>query len=497
MICEAWLARIPPCPYSAPMNLAKPSRRAPSAEVLAALKEAAGPGGYVEDPALLAPHLVDWRGRKKGVSPLLLRPDSTERVQAIVRVAAEARVGLVPQGGNSSLVGGSVPEADGASVLMHFGRMQKIRALDVAGQVVIAEAGVVLQQVQEAARAQGLMFPLSLAARGTAMVGGLISTNAGGVQVLRHGPMRAQVLGLEAVMADGSLLDQLAPLRKDNTGYDIKQLLIGAEGTLGLITAASLKLVPAPQAQVHMLLGVENAETALQILSHLRRATGEMVESFEYMPATALTLVAQHIEGLRLPMETLHPVTILCEIAGAMAQEILQADVEKLLAELHTKGWVRDALIAQNQAQAEYFWRLREEIPQAERMDGFALKHDVAVPVDAMPRFMEEAQKLVEQNWAGARVLAFGHLGDGNVHFNVRPPLGMKGEDFLRQGPAMAEAVYALVTRYGGSISAEHGIGTLRIADLDRVANPAKRAAQRAIKAALDPHHILNPGKLF
>lgn len=464
----------------------------PDDAALDGLKAAAG--SWSDDPDTLAPHLVDWRGKVRGLSPLLLQPATTAAVAAIVRAAAAHRVALVPQGGNTGLVGGGIPDASGGAVVVSLARLNRIRAVDAAGLTLTAEAGAILSAVHDAALAEGCVFPLSLAAKGSATIGGLVSTNAGGVQVLRHGTMRALVAGLEAVLPDGSVLDQITGLAKDNSGYDIKQLLIGGEGTLGIVTAAALRLVPAPPHRAVAWAGVDGPHAALALLTRLRRASGGQVESFELIPASGVGLVVQHIADRRAPLAGPHRWHVLIELAGAAT---LDAVLESALADAVAAGEVEDAVIAQSSAQAAALWRIREELPEAERRDGPSLHHDISVAVAALPDFAEAATVEVEAAFAGARVLAFGHLGDGNLHFNVRPPANDDARAWVAaHGVAVTGLVFDLVARAGGSISAEHGIGSVKRADLARLGDPAKLAAMRAVKAALDPLGIMNPGKV-
>ena len=339
--------------------------------------------------------------------------------------------------------------------------------------------------------------PLSLGAKGSATVGGLISTNAGGVQVLRYGTMRALTLGIEAVLPDGSVLDQLSALRKDNTGYDIKQLLIGAEGTLGFVTAAALKLAPRPRRVATALAGMASPAAALALLARLREAVGDQIDSFELMPRAGLDLVLAHIADTRDPLAGPHPWYVLVELTSPRADDLLEAALEAALAASIEAGETIDATIAATEAQRAALWKIRETLPEAERVDGASVKHDVSVPVAAMPAFIGEATPAVEQGWPGARVLAFGHLGDGNVHFNARPPAGGSYEAFRANGPAITRLVNDITVAHGGSISAEHGIGTLKRDELVRLGDPTKLAAMRAIKLALDPLGIMNPGKLL
>ncbi len=466
----------------------------PSPAAIAALQAAAGAGNWTDDAQALAPHLIDWRGAVRGRAALLLLPRDTAAVVRIVRAAAAHRVTLVPQGGNTGLVGGGIPDMAGGAVLVSTVRMNAIRAVDAAGLTITVEAGAILETVHAAARAAACEFPLSLGAKGSATIGGLIATNAGGVQVLRHGTMRALVAGLEAVLPDGSLLQQLTGLAKDNSGYDIKQLLIGSEGTLGIVTAAALRLVPAPAHRAVGWAGVASPHAALALLARLRAASGGQVESFELMPGEGVALTARLVEGIRAPLAGAHLWHVLVELAGPASLEALLTDT---FADAAAAGEIADATVAASLDQAAALWRIREELPEAERRDGPSLHHDISVAVAAMPDFTDAATWDVEGRFAGARVLAFGHLGDGNLHFNVRPPVGQGAAWLAAHGPAVTALVYDLVTAAGGSISAEHGIGTVKRAELAARADPGKLAAMRAVKAALDPLGILNPGKIL
>ena len=457
-----------------------------------AIKDAAGAGGWSNDPAVLTPHLIDWRGRVHGTAALIVWPQTTATVAAIVRAAAAGGVALVPQGGNTGMVGGGIADANGQSVIVSLTRMDQIGAPDAAGLTMIVEAGAILENVHAAARAAGLEFPLSLAAKGSATIGGLVATNAGGVQVVRHGTMRARVAGLEAVLPDGQVLDQLDPLLKDNSGYDVKQLLIGSEGTLGIVTRVALRLVPAPRDTAVAWAGVADPAAALALLAALRDRLGDVVESFELIPGSGVDLLVAH--GLRAPLAGGHAWQVLIELTSVRADAGLSAALADVLAD----AGVDDAVVAQSDAQAAALWHLRETLPEAERRDGVAVKHDISVPVAAMPRFIVEATPRVEARWPGSRVLAFGHLGDGNVHFNVRAPVGSDSAAWVdTNGAAITAAVNDLVVAAHGSIAAEHGIGSIKAAELARVGNPAKLAAMRAIKTALDPFGIMNPGKII
>ena len=459
----------------------------------------AGPKGMI-DPAdsNTNAYVTDWRGTKTGSAALVLRPAGTEELARIVRLAAESGTPLVPQGGNTGLVGGSVPEFGGAAILVSLARMDRIESIDAEGMTATAQAGAILQRLHEAAAEKGLMFPLSLGAKGSATIGGLISTNAGGTQVLRYGTMRAQVLGLEAVLPDGSVLNQLTPLRKDNTGYDIKQLLIGAEGTLGFVTRASLRLIPAPTDTATAFVGLASPAAALSLLAKLQAASGSQVDSFELMPRIAVELVTAHVEGTRDPLAGPHDWYALAELTGAGRDGALSDLLQAELASALEDGLAADAALARSESQREDFWRLRETIAEAERSDGRALKHDISVPVSDMPRFVEEVGGEIERRWPGTGMFAFGHLGDGNIHFNVRTDdERMSRDELMALAPEIETFIYDEIARAGGSISAEHGIGTLKADQLARLGDFGKLAAMRAVKAALDPKGIMNPGKLF
>ena len=448
------------------------------------------------DADAIAPWLSDWRGRYHGAAPAILQPDSTDAVSAIVGLAAQRGVALVPQGGNSSMVGGATPPADGSALILSLRRMNRVRRIDAAANLAEVEAGVILANLHEAALAVGRRFPLTLAAKGSATVGGLVSTNAGGTQVLRFGTMRGLVLGLEAVLPDGSVHDGLAALKKDNRGYDLNQLLIGAEGTLGVVTAASLRLVPAVQARAVAWAGLASPHAALDLLRVFEAAT-DTVESFEIIPAHSLAAVLRHIPGARAPLAGDHPWHVLIEaVTTGPGQEPPATLLERLLVPALKRGLVADAAIAAGEAQAEAFWKLRESISEAERAGGPALQHDISVPVAGMPDFMIEGAKAVEARFPGVSAGAFGHLGDGNVHFHVRAPAGSAADWVQRNSGLISPFVHDLVVAAGGSISAEHGIGQMKRAELARLSSPARMRSLIAIKRAFDPGNLFNPGKL-
>ena len=466
---------------------------APSPAALHRLKAAVGPEGWSDDPGRLAPKLTEWRGRWTGTTPLLLLPRATAEVAAAVRVCAAEGIAVTPQGGNTGLVAGQVPQGE---VLLSLERMAAVRDLDTDDEVLVVEAGATLHAVHEAAAAAGRRFPLNLASEGSATVGGLVSTNAGGTAVLRYGGMREQVLGLEAVLPDGSVMHGLHRLRKDNTGYDLRGLLIGAEGTLGVVTAAALKLRPRLPSRAVAFVGVGGAADALRLLKRARRATGGGVEAFELISRTGLELALRHLPGARAPLASPPPWTVLVELADAQPGRA-EAALEPLLAAALAAGEITDAALAQGEAQAHAFWALREGQSAAQKPEGAAWKHDVSVPVSAVPRFLGEAGAAVERIAPGARVVAFGHVGDGNIHYDVLRPDGGSdaAHDALRD--AGARAVHDVVHALGGSISAEHGLGAMKTAEALRYKDPAQVAAMRAIRAALDPGRIMNPRVLF
>jgi len=453
-----------------------------------------GPKIALTDPADIAPWLTDWRGRWTGASLGILQPASTDEVAALVSLAGELGVPLVPQGGNSSMVGGATPPADGSALIVSLRRMNRIRSLDPG--FAVAEAGVILETLHHAAADTGQRFPLTLGARGSATIGGLTSTNAGGTQVLRFGTMRGLVEGVEAVLPDGRVHDGLAGLKKDNRGPSFDQLLVGAEGTLGIITAVRLKLVPAVHQRAVAWLGLASPDDALLVLRALDAAT-DRVEGFEILPKESLDAALAHIPGTRNPLEGAHPWHVLVEATSASPdQEAPDRLLERLLAPLIEQRLVADATIAASEAQADAFWRIRDSLSEAERAAfGPATQHDISVPVDAMPRFLREAAAAVEAAFPGTRASGFGHLGDGNIHFHVRA-MARGGADWVNQeGAAVTRLVDDLVTAAGGSISAEHGIGQMKRDELARL-SPDRVAAIRAIKAGLDPQGLMNPGKL-
>lgn len=472
-----------------------PSRQAAFLDAAQALL---GARGLTRDPELVAPWLTDWRGRFTGSTLALASPGSTTQVAALVRLCGEFAVPIVPQGGNSGMSGGATPDASGAALLLSLRRMNTVRGFDAAAREITCEAGVVLQTVHERAAAERLRFPLTLGGKGSATVGGLVSTNAGGTQVLRHGSMRAQVLGLEAVLADGSVFDALAHLKKDNRGFDLKQLLIGSEGTLGIVTAASLRLLPAVAERAVLWAGLGDIHDARRLLLHAEELAGEALEGFEVLPRHSLAAVLAHAPGARAPLHGEHEWhALVALVADRGGTGRLPELARSLLESAFEAGLIEDATIAQNEAQAEAFWALREEIAPAERALGPAVQHDISVPVARMAEFVAEAVPTVERAFPGTRAIAFGHLGDGNVHFHVLAPGGApRGLWEANEGKQISTFVHDLVTAWQGSISAEHGIGQLKRDELARLGDPVHLALMRQVKQALDPRALLNPGKL-
>ncbi|RZV36051.1 MAG: FAD-binding oxidoreductase [Sphingomonadaceae bacterium] len=457
-----------------------------------------GPRGLSRDAEVMAPWLVDWRGRYTGQAVALASPASTTEVAELVKLCAAHGVPIVPQGGNSGMCGGATPDDSGAAILLSLRRMDAISTLDAEAGMAVCGAGVILQNLHEAADNAGMRFPLTLGGKGSATIGGLISTNAGGTQVLRHGTMRAQVLGIEAVLPDGGIYDSLAPLKKDNRGFDLKQLLIGSEGTLGIVTAATLRLLPAVAGRAVLWAGVESLHHARQLLLRAQTSAGDALEGFEVMPRHSLEAVLAHLPDARDPLGETHPWYALIELIGTKATAGNLTDLaEKFLAEALESELLQDATIAANESQAEQLWLLRDSISPAERALGPAMQHDISVPVEKMPDFVEMATPVIEAQFPGTRAIAFGHLGDGNVHFHVlAPPQATPGEWEEEDGKAISAAVHDLVTEWGGSISAEHGIGQMKRDELGRLGDPVALAIMRSVKQALDPRGLMNPGKL-
>jgi FAD/FMN-containing dehydrogenase len=459
---------------------------------LETLKSKLDPKAWSVDPTELSAHTQDWRGRYQGQTPLLIKPASTAEVAEILTFCNDHQIAVLPQGGNTGLVGGSTPQGE---IVISLRRMNAVRDLDIANESLCVEAGAILETVQQEAANANKLFPLSLGAQGSAMIGGLISTNAGGVHVLRYGMMRDLVLGLEAVLPDGTIISDLTGLRKNNTGYDLKQLLIGAEGTLGIVTAATLKLYTHPASLGVGIAAVPSPQGAVDLLDFMKSATGGAVAAFELMPKFGLDLVCDHVPGARLPLESDPDWSVLIEVTSGEADRASEI-LESALGEAFEKDLISDAVIAQSDSQAHEFWMLRESIPEGEKAHGKAAKHDVSVAVSKMPSFMHAASRMAESFDPDIKVIAFGHVGDGNVHFNLGAKQAGAGDEFIEKVKPVTRAIYDLVDEYGGSISAEHGIGILKQGEF-AARQSTDIAIMRVIKAAIDPNNIMNPRVLL
>jgi D-lactate dehydrogenase (cytochrome) len=463
--------------------------------LVAALQEVVGPAGWSEDPAVIAPHLEDPRGTYRGEATLLLRPGNADQVAAAVRLCHEAGVAVVPQGGNTGLTGGGLPET--GEVLLSLGRMNRVRDLDAGNFTMTVEAGCVLADVQAVAEEAGLLFPLSLAAEGSCQIGGNLATNAGGTNVLRYGNAREQVLGLEVVLADGTVWNGLRRLRKDNTGYPLRELFLASEGTLGIITAAVLKLYPRPREMQVAFVAVSDPEAALRLLRRARELSGDAVVTFEYLNRTSLDLVLATIPDTRDPFDEPHDHYVLLELASGRPGDDLRGLVELVLEEGFEAGEVIDAALAASEAQAADFWRIRESIPEAQKRTGAGIRHDVAVPVSRTHELLAEGGALADRLVPGVRPVFFGHLGDGNIHLNLNQPPTMDAEAFLALTEEVNHAILDLVVGMDGSFSAEHGVGRLKRDEVARYKSPVEVDLMRRLKQALDPDGILNPGKMI
>ncbi|GAC1304365.1 MAG: FAD-linked oxidase C-terminal domain-containing protein [Steroidobacteraceae bacterium] len=471
--------------------------RPPGPDTLEALKAAVGPGAWLESAEAVAPYTVDFRRLYQGATPLVLEPRDTRSVVAIMQICSRDQVAIVPQGGNTGYCGGATPDETGAQVVLSLRRLNKVRQLDPVNYSMVVEAGCTLAEAQSAARSVERLFPLSLGSEGTAQIGGNLSTNAGGTAVLRYGMMRDLVFGLEVVLADGRLMSTLKNLRKDNTGYDVKSLFIGAEGTLGVITAASLKLFPLPADTATALIGVRTPQHALDLLGALRKAAGDQLTTFELMPRLAVQLTVQHIEGVADPLYQDAAWFVLVEATSPNPEQRLETLLTEELLRAVAAGQVEDALVATSIAQAMSMWKLRESVPEAQRRRGESLKHDVSVPVSSLPRFLDEGSALAGRLVPEGEVIGYGHLGDGNLHFNVSQRVGADRASFLGRAPMMERAIFDLVDSLGGSISAEHGIGRSKTQAFASRADPTELALMRDLKRTLDPLGILNPGKVL
>lgn len=464
-----------------------------SPELLSRFAAIVGDKYAVTDAATLAPHLVEQRGLYQGNTPVMLRPGSVAEVQAILKLANETKTGVVPQGGNTGMSGGAIPFGE---IILSLARLDKIREVDPASNTMTCEAGVILANVQDAAEKVDRLFPLSLGAEGSCTIGGNLSTNAGGTSAIVHGTARDLVLGVEAVLADGRVVNVLNKLKKDNTGYDLKHLFIGGEGTLGIITAAVLKLFPRPRSLETAFIGVPSPRAALELLGLLQERAGSSVTSFELIARICIEFATRHGNGVRDPLDAPYPWYVLTELSSQLPQgnrtlleEVLEAGMER--------GIVEDAMIAANLDQANALWSMRMQLTETQKPEGGSIKHDVSVPVSAVPDFIDEAIAAVVKHFPGSRPVPFGHLGDGNIHFNVSQPVGADKAKYMEGWHAMNEVVHAVAMKYRGSVSAEHGIGKLKRDLLTKVKDPVALDVMRALKKTLDPNGIMNPGKVL
>jgi len=466
-------------------------------DLIPQLRSAVGAANVLTEGDLSA-YEMDWRRRARGKALAVVRPGSTEEVAAVVRACAAAGTPIVPQGGNTGMVVGSTPDDSGRAVVLNLTRMNRVRAIDAGNLTITLDAGCVLQNVQDAAESAGFLFPLSLAAEGSCTIGGNLGTNAGGTQVVRYGNTRDLCLGLEVVTAQGEVWDGLSGLRKDNTGYDLRDLFIGSEGTLGVITGATMKLYPLPRATLTAWAAVPSMEAALTLLGLAHRNLGAGLTGFEVMGQFALGLVARHMPQLRVPFQQESAYCVLLETSDQESEEHARAQFERLLEAALEDGCATDAVVAENIAQARALWHVRESIPLAQAEEGLNIKHDISIPVSRIPAFCAETDALLQRQIAGVRLVNFGHLGDGNLHYNVQAPEGGDMQAFLRDQEERVNAlVFDQVQRFGGSISAEHGIGTLKVDKLPHYKSPVALRMMQAVKKALDPQGIMNPGKVL
>src|SRR6478752_3733435 len=475
----------------------KPSHQSPSQETIDAFVRIVGEENAIRDEDAMAPYLVEWRHRYRGKAALVLRPGETEQVSAILKRANETRTAIVPQGGNTGLVGGQIPFESGHEVLVALECLNRVRNIDLASNTMTVAAGLVLALAQQVAASAGRLFPLSLASEGSCQIGGVLATNAGGTAVLAYGCARDLALGLEVVLADGTVWNGLKSLRKDNSGYDLKDLFIGSEGTLGIITAAVLRLFPKPAATVTAIAGVSRLETAPSLFARLYAGAGPMLTGIEIVPRIGLDFVLRHVPGTRDPLSSAHDWYVLFELSSPREGAGLMPLAERLLSEAVEAGEIADAVVAGSLTQAQELWRLREMMSEAQKHEGGSIKHDIAVSVAKVPEFIARANQLVELMIPGARPVPFGHLGDGNIHYNVSQPPSMDRAVFLANWETLNAAVHEIVLDLGGSISAEHGIGRLKRDLLRHAKQPLELEMMRKIKAVFDPNGILNPGKLL
>jgi FAD/FMN-containing dehydrogenase len=467
-----------------------------ASEAVDKLKAIVGPRGWITDPAEMAPYLVEERGLYRGRARMIVRPASTQEVSDVVKVCAESGIAIVPQSGNTGLVGGQVPHDHGEEIVLSLGRMNRVRAVDPLNYTITVEAGCILANVQKTAVDADRLFPLSLGAEGTCQIGGNLSTNAGGIGVLRYGMARDLVLGLEVVLPDGRVWDGLRGLRKDNTGYDLKQLFIGAEGTLGIITAAVLKLFPRPRSVETGFVAVRDPAAAIELLARARAGTGDSITAFELISRQALDMVLKHIPGTSDPLSDRSPWYVLLEATSGDTGGGLRVALEGALAAAVETGLVTDATLAASGEQTRALWRLRESITESQKPEGGSIKHDVSVPVSKVPEFITRASAACEAALPGIRIVAFGHAGDGNIHFNISQPVGADRAQYLARWEEFNRIVHDIVAELGGSISAEHGIGRLKREELVHYKPALAIELMALLKHTLDPKGIMNPGKV-
>ncbi len=473
------------------------SSSVPSSDLLDRFAAIVGEKHAVRDPAEIAPHLVENRGLYHGASPMLLKPGSVEEVSAILKLANETGTAIVPQTGNTGLVGGQTPREGGSDIILSLERMNRVRDIDPVGNTMIVDGGCILADVHKAAAEHGRMFPLSLGSEGSCRIAGNLSTNAGGTAVLAYGNMRQLCLGLEVVLPTGEIWNGLRRLKKDNTGYDLRDLFIGAEGTLGVITGAVLKLFPQPLGHQVAFAGLESVDDALTLFKNASSLCGTALTGFELMPRIGVEFTTRHIPGVRDPLEAVHPWYVLIDISTSDSAETAERMMTALLEQGYEAGLIQDATIASSEAQQKAIWHMRESMSDAQKPEGGSIKHDVSVPVAQIPQFMAEAEKAVVAAMPGARVCAFGHMGDGNIHYNISQPVGADKEEFIGRWREMNKIVHGLVLQYGGSISAEHGIGQLKRDELASIRSDIEIDLMRRIKTAFDPAGIMNPGKVL
>lgn len=466
-------------------------------EALERLKQTVGPSGWSTHPGLLEPHVVDWTGTIRGNSPLLLKPARTEEVAAIVSICREHGLGIVPQGGNTSLVGGSVPSGKGIEIIVNLARMNRVRAIDTVNDTIAVDAGCLLASIQAAAEKADRLFPLRLGSEGNCQIGGNLASNAGGSNVLRYGNTRDLALGLEVVLADGRIWNGMRGLRKDNMGYDLKQLFIGSEGTLGIITGAVMKLFPRPVSVATAVCAVPSVEGALDLLALCKQRTSGQVTAFELMPGIGLQLVLKHFPACRFPLQELHEWQVLIEFSTSDEVSSQQERMEAVLAEAYEAGLVADAAVSTSLSQSRSFWALREGLAEADMKEGSTVQGDIAVPISSIPDFLTICSAAIGEAVAGARIIAFGHLGDGNIHFGILQPEDASPEDFLARSDEIHSIINSSALRFGGTISAEHGLGTVKAGAVLKYRGEVEEDLMLAIKRSLDPSGIMNPGKIL